>query len=69
MKDQTTIEHWLRCVQTDDPELLIVGKVYDVVLFPTGDVGFTDEAGERAIYPGNYFEPVALPSGCVTADL
>ncbi len=50
------------CVQTDDPELLISHKLYQVTVFPSGDIGVEDEAGEAAIYPADHFILIELPS-------
>jgi hypothetical protein len=50
------------CVQTDDPELLIPHKLYQVTVFPSGDIGVQDEAGEAAIYPADHFILIELPS-------
>jgi hypothetical protein len=50
------------CVQTDDPELLISHKLYQVTVFPSGDIGVEDEEGEAAIYPADHFILIELPS-------
>ena len=50
------------CVQTDDPELLILHKLYQVTVFPSGDIGVEDEEGEAAIYPADHFILIELPS-------
>jgi hypothetical protein len=41
------------CVETDDPELLIPFKVYEVE-FIDDVVCLTDEAGESAVYPREF---------------
>ena len=50
------------CVQTDDPELLIPRKLYQVTVFPSGDIGVKGEAGETTIYPADHFILIELPS-------
>jgi len=50
------------CVQTDDPELLIPRKLYQVIVLSSGNVKVQDEAGEAAIYPADHFIVVELPS-------
>ncbi len=49
------------CVQTDDPALLIPRKVYTATYSQAGLVRVTDEAGETALYPQEFFLPVAFP--------
>ena len=53
--------HYALCVQTDDPALLIPRKVYSVIYSQAGLVRVTDEAGETAVYPQEFFLPVAFP--------
>lgn len=54
------------CLKTDDPKLLIPFKVYPVKL--RGEyVCVTDELGESAVYPGNFFIPLQLPPEAVSA--
>lgn len=49
------------CVETDDAELLIPRKIYEVEI--TGEYArVTDEAGEAAVYPAQFFIPVKLPA-------
>lgn len=43
------------CVKTDDPELLISNKIYQVTLLENDLLKVIDEAGETAIYPADYF--------------
>jgi hypothetical protein len=43
------------CIRTDDPELLIPNKIYQVALLDGDLLKVTDEAGESAIYPADYF--------------
>ncbi|MBD0326397.1 MAG: hypothetical protein ICV68_08195 [Pyrinomonadaceae bacterium] len=48
------------CVMTDDPELLVLRKVYQVEVI--GDrICAKDEAGETAVYPADYFILLELP--------
>ena len=49
------------CVQTDDPALLIPRKVYTAIYPKAGLVRVTDEVGETALYPQEFFLPVAFP--------
>lgn len=49
------------CVKTDDPELLIPKKIYQVTLLENDLLKVTDEADEAAIYPSNYFILVSFP--------
>jgi hypothetical protein len=49
------------CVETDDPELLIPRKIYEIEV--TGEFArVIDEAGEAAVYPVQFFIPVNLPA-------
>jgi hypothetical protein len=43
------------CVKSDEEELLVPLKVYEVTLSKTEYVGVIDENGEKAIYPANFF--------------
>ena len=49
------------CVQTDDPELLIPRKIYEITPLASGRVSVVDEAGETALYPADHFILVQLP--------
>jgi hypothetical protein len=49
------------CIETDDPELLHVRKLYQVQLLDGGHVLVVDEAGETAIYPIDNFILLELP--------
>ena len=49
------------CVQTDDPELLIPRKIYEVSPLVNGHVSVVDEAGEMTIYPAENFILLELP--------
>jgi hypothetical protein len=49
------------CVETDDEELLIPRKIYEIEV--TGEFArVTDEAGETAVYPVQFFIPINLPA-------
>jgi hypothetical protein len=48
------------CVQTDDPELLIPRKIYEITPLASGRVAVIDECGETAIYTADHFLPVEL---------
>ncbi len=65
MKEPET--HFAVCVQTDDPELLIPRKIYEVTTLASGRVLVLDEAGETAIYPADHFILMELPSEVVEA--
>ncbi len=47
--------HFAVCLQSDDDGLLIPLKVYEVTVSEAGHFGVTDEAGERAVYPAEFF--------------
>jgi hypothetical protein len=49
------------CVQTDDPTLLTPRKIYLPTYSQAGLVQVVDEAGESALYPKEFFVPIALP--------
>jgi hypothetical protein len=49
------------CVQTDDPELLIPRKIYEITPLASGRVAVVDEAGETALYPADHFVVLELP--------
>ena len=49
------------CIATDDPELLHTRKLYQVTLLTSGRLLLTDEAGEAALYPADYFILIELP--------
>ena len=49
------------CIETDDPELLIPRKIYEIEV--TGEFArVIDEEGEAAVYPAQFFIPVNLPA-------
>jgi hypothetical protein len=49
------------CVQTDDAELLIPRKIYEVTPLTSGHISVVDEAGETALYPEDHFILLELP--------
>ncbi|HEV3469018.1 MAG TPA: hypothetical protein VG148_06835 [Pyrinomonadaceae bacterium] len=49
------------CVQTDDPELLIPRKIYEITPLASGRVLVIDEAGESTICPADTFMLIDLP--------
>jgi hypothetical protein len=49
------------CIQTDDSELLIPRKLYQITVLPSGNVKVMDEAGEAAVYPADHFILIELP--------
>lgn len=50
------------CIKSSEPELLIPSKVYRAV-YSSGDlIGVTDEAGDAAIYPSDFFIKLDFPS-------
>src|SRR5437868_14183201 len=49
------------CVKTDDPELLIPNKIYQVTLLENDLLKVTDEADEAAIYSSDNFLLVSFP--------
>ena len=49
------------CVETDDAELLVPRKIYEIEV--TGEFArVIDEAGEAAVYPSHFFIPINLPA-------
>ena len=57
---QPFLETWAVCVETDDQNLLIPGKIYEIK-FGRSRVWITDEEGESALYPQDFFIPIRLP--------
>ena len=49
------------CVRTDDPALLIPRKIYEANYSQSGLVRVVDEAGAAALYPEDFFLPIAFP--------
>src|SRR5574341_940229 len=49
------------CVRTDDPALLIPRKIYEATYSQSGLVRVVDEVGEAALYPEDFFLPIAFP--------
>ncbi len=48
-------------IRTDDPELLIPNKIYQVTLLENDLLKVIDEADEAAIYPSDHFLLVSFP--------
>ena len=55
-----SVKTWAICVETDDDELLIPLKVYEIEIF-SGSVRVIDEAGEATLCPKEFFLPIPLP--------
>ncbi len=55
------------CVQTDDPELLIPAKIYEITVYENDLVRVVDEAREAAIYPASFFMTISLPEAVENA--
>lgn len=49
------------CVKTDDPELLVVNKIYPVTPLDDDLIRVIDQAGEAAIYSSDHFLYVSFP--------
>jgi hypothetical protein len=49
------------CLRSDDPTLLIPLKIYAATFSQSGFVHVTDETGEAAVYPEDFFLPVSFP--------
>lgn len=61
-KRRETGKSFAICIRTDDPELLIPNKIYQVTLLENDLLKLIDEAGEAAIYSANDFLLVSFPS-------
>ena len=48
-------------MQADDPTLLVPLKIYAATFSESGFVRVTDEMGEAAVYPEEFFLPVSFP--------
>jgi hypothetical protein len=55
------------CVQTDNPELLLPRKNYEVTLYENNLARVIDEAGEAAIYLASFFMAIRLPEAVENA--
>ncbi len=53
-------ETWAVCIETDDEELLIPGKIYPVKQL-SGGFWVRDEEDEATLCPQEFFIPVELP--------
>ncbi len=54
------VETWAVCVETDDDELLIPGKIY-LVKQLSGGFWVLDEEDEATLCPQEFFMPIELP--------
>ena len=54
------VKTWAICIETDEDELMIPGKVYAVQI-TRNRILVTDEEGEAAFYPKEFFMPISLP--------
>lgn len=66
-QEQPPVTSLAICLKTDDPELLIPRRIYEVTQFNNGLVRVIDEAGEAAIYPASFFVAISLPQAIETA--
>jgi len=57
---KSPVETWAICIETDDDELLITGKIYPVKI-SSDAVWVRDEEGEATLCPKEFFLPIALP--------
>src|SRR5438876_1115622 len=49
------------CIKTDDPESLILNKIYQVNPLDHDLIRVIDEEGEAAVYPADHFLYVSFP--------
>jgi hypothetical protein len=54
------IETWAVCIESDDAELLIPGKIYQVKQL-SGGFWVRDEEGASTLCPQDFFMPIELP--------
>ncbi len=55
------------CIRSDDDGLLIPMKIHEVTISESGYFGLTDEAGERAVYPAEFFLLLDIPKQNINA--
>ena len=55
------------CINTENPELLLPRKIYNVIFIGEDLVQVTDETGENAIYSSKLFLRIHLPTEIVVA--
>ncbi len=55
-------EGFALCIKSDEAELLIPSKIYRAKFSSNNYVGVTDETGESAIYPADFFLKLDFPS-------
>ncbi len=58
---RTTEQVFGICIKSDDPELLILDKIYQVARLEPGYVEIKDERGDTSTYPAEYFALVSFP--------
>jgi hypothetical protein len=56
------VKTWAVCVETDDEELLIPGKLYQIQIGRRKRVLVYDEDDEAVLAPIKFFMPVSLPA-------
>ncbi|CAN5309849.1 hypothetical protein BH20ACI1_BH20ACI1_23540 [soil metagenome] len=57
---EKSVKTWAICIETDDDELLIPFKVYEIEIF-SGGIRVIDEEGEATFCPQEFFLPLSLP--------
>lgn len=60
-KIKPPIEAWAVCIETDDEELMIPGKIYPVKIVDDY-ILVDDEEDEATFYPKEFFMTLALPA-------
>ena len=55
-------EGFALCVKTDEADILIPSKIYRAKFSSNNYIGVTDETGESAIYPADFFLKLDFPS-------
>lgn len=61
LSSSSTDTGFVICIQTDDPTFLIPLKIYPATFSQSGFVRVTDETGEAAVYPEDFFLHISLP--------
>lgn len=49
------------CVKTDNPEILVLNKIYQVMPLADDMLRVSDESAETSVYPSDYFLLVSFP--------
>jgi hypothetical protein len=60
LEENQPLETWAVCVESDDDESLIIGKLYQVKVSQNA-VWVRDEEGESTLCPKDFFVPISLP--------